>query len=339
MAGAAVPIRFDDRLVEAAVDLQVFRSMRAGDRSWYESYHRLADELYNLPPGPERAESFLHIYRYLFARLRTKERIENALSALPLLQSSISTVQVRKGDDDAADLLEKGGLLLQLRPETLLDDARLSLLLDSELLHVQDLVDPRFGFEKGSLERFPPGRREVVQRRYRLFWNLSVEARLSRAGRRTLVPTEQRREEFDRLYPSLSPAVRDRIFEAIRTNDSPTHGRLLALASDARELAAIGGVEGREIPAVFPGMPCPLCRFPTHDWGNPQTLQPAVREAIRRDDPSWEPGAGACRRCLELYELRATVSPSVTADRFEWVPSGPPVPDAEAVWASKEATL
>ena len=46
----------------------------------------------------------------------------------------------------------------------------------------------------------------------------------------------------------------------------------------------------------WPGMPCPLCGFPTHDWA-----KDAPRDSIRLDFPDWESGDGVCGQCADMY--------------------------------------
>ena len=137
---------------------------------------------------------------------------------------------------------------IRLAPATLLGPERLLELLRHELLHVADMLDPRFAYEPWfpSLDA-GPAHRELLKDRYRVLWDAYIDGRLSRVGRAPAGIRAVRLSEFRRAFPMLgerAEAEFERFFSAV----SLRHAELMAFAVDPEN--------GRGC--------CPLCRFPTH---------------------------------------------------------------------------
>jgi hypothetical protein len=109
---------------------------------------------------------------------------------------------------------------------------------------------------------------------------------------------------LDALYGSLPQATRLAIFDRLWGATGLTHDRLWALASDVRALLAFAGVSGAAAASngPLPGARCPLCGFPTYVWSAPLELK--VVSMVQIDFPTWQPEAGVCDRCAELYRMR-----------------------------------
>ena len=182
-----------------------------------------------------------------------------------------------------------------------------------EFMHAKDMVDPEFDYE----DAFIPGNpsvKNLITARFRLLWNIYVDARLARAGIISTMPREARYREFDNFYRKIPEKQRRGIFEGIWQTEKFTHEELLSMATDLESLMTkyvddvdISNEERDYI--HLQGSPCPLCKFPTYNWvDDPESIcDEMVIEAIQIDFPDWENKDGGCDRCIEVYELRAGV--------------------------------
>ncbi|KMP12103.1 hypothetical protein UZ36_02070 [Candidatus Nitromaritima sp. SCGC AAA799-C22] len=182
-----------------------------------------------------------------------------------------------------------------------------------EFMHARDMVDPEFDYE----DAFIPGNpsvKNLITARFRLLWNMYVDARLARAGIISVMPKEARYREFDNFYRKIPEKQRRGIFEGVWQTEKLTHEELLSMATDLESLMS-KYVEDTEISEDerdyihLQGSPCPLCKFPTYNWvDDPESIcDEMVIEAIQIDFPDWESKDGGCDRCIEVYELRAGV--------------------------------
>ena len=182
-----------------------------------------------------------------------------------------------------------------------------------EFMHAKDMVDPEFDYE----DAFIPGNpsvKNLITARFRLLWNLYVDARLARAGIVSTMPREARYREFDNFYRKVPEKQRRGIFEGIWQTEKFTHEELLSMATDLESLMSkfVDDVDITEEERDYihlQGSPCPLCKFPTYNWvDDPESIcDEMVIEAIQIDFPDWENKDGGCDRCIEVYELRAGV--------------------------------
>ena len=182
-----------------------------------------------------------------------------------------------------------------------------------EFMHAKDMVDPEFDYE----DAFIPGNpsvKNLITARFRLLWNIYVDARLARAGIISTIPREARYREFDNFYRKVPEGQRRGIFEGLWRTERFTHEELLSMATDLESLMS-KYVDDVDLPEEerdyihLQGSPCPLCKFPTYNWVDaPESIwDEMVIEAIQIDFPDWENKDGGCDRCIEVYELRAGV--------------------------------
>jgi hypothetical protein len=222
--------------------------------------------------------------------------------------------------DEGSNVLNRvsGNPIIEMRvlasrfsnPEEALD---LDAFLIQEFMHAKDMVDPEFDYE----DAFIPGNpsvKNLITSRFRLLWNMYVDARLGRIGVVSVLPKEARFREFDNFYRKIPDKQRRGIFEGIWTTDKFTHEELLSMATDLDTLMSKyvdpGEISEEERDFIhLQGSPCPLCKFPTYNWvDDPESIcDEMVIEAIQIDFPDWESKDGGCDRCIEVYELRAGV--------------------------------
>ncbi|MZH42628.1 MAG: hypothetical protein F3740_12640 [Nitrospinae bacterium] len=182
-----------------------------------------------------------------------------------------------------------------------------------EFMHAKDMVDPEFDYE----DAFIPGNpsvKNLITARFKLLWNMYVDARLARMGVVSVLPKEARYREFDNFYRKIPDKQRRGIFEGLWQTEKLTHEELLSMATDLDTLMSkyIDPGEMTEDEKDYihlQGSPCPLCKFPTYNWvDDPESIcDEMVIEAIQIDFPDWESKDGGCDRCIEVYELRAGV--------------------------------
>jgi hypothetical protein len=288
-------IELDPALVEQAVLL----ATDAATPEVRRSYRQERDRVYEIPAGDDRESRFRDLDASWFQTLRLEAPLSSLLREFEPVLGRVCRCLVllaSRRKDEGADLHENRegapALALKLTPESLVRFDRVAPHLRSELLHVEDMLDPTFGYERGPLsDDVDPMYEKLVRDRYRVLWNASVNGRLDR---RELLPKEveaRGRREFLAAFSMLGPdaeAHYRRLFEGPR----PSHGDLLRFAR-----AVEGRASGR----------CSLCRLPTAQLRD-RPLEAAVGDEIRRDFPEWSPSRGICGQCADLYEARASAA-------------------------------
>lgn len=251
------------------------------------------------------------------ARLGFTGLIQRAVLEWPLLSAQAPVVFVQGAASvkaEEANLRESGGTLaivLSLRPTRFADFAALLCWLRHEFGHLEDLLDPGFGWERSFSWPGPTrAEMEIQRRRYRALWCLSVDARLKRAEKCSPEALAARSQEFRTAFSRLPARIVEACLEAMG-ECRPTHSGLLAAALDPRVLAKMAGqslapCEEASL-ARAARVTCPLCSFPAVVWSDPERWTGGMVEMVKRTFASWEPADGACERCFECYEIRVAV--------------------------------
>jgi hypothetical protein len=298
-------IVFAPDLVEEAV-LLAERTMPPREA---RTFRRERDRVYDLPDPDRREAGFRSLHLRWFARLRLHEVVGRTLEACPGLMDAVSGCRVSRAfssRDEGADLIAPAAtappagdarpeLALRLRPSLLLDDVVLRACLRHELMHVTDMLDPGFGYERTlPASAGGPGADHIMRDRYRVAWDVSIDGRLTRAGYGDERLRAHRAREFAdtfRMLGALGQSVFDHWFDRVR----PTHARLVALARSPNGFEGITGDSGQ----------CPLCRLPAAALApDPGRMPPAVQALIRARHPGWGVEHGLCAQCRDLYEAR-----------------------------------
>jgi hypothetical protein len=230
-----MPIHWEPALVEAAV------LAAAADAP---PFHEAREPLYAIADAEAREAAFLALHAAWFQRLNLDRPLRRALAERPALAAACGrcvVTRARAAAAEAADLLvappAAPTLLVRLTPERLAAGERLLAFLRRELLHVADMVDPRFGYEP----RLPAGGGPEGRctTRYRVLWDASVDGRLTAEGRAPAGARPERLQEFRRAFPGLGGAA-EAAFRRFFDGPRPTHAEMVAFASS-------GGVrEGRD---------------------------------------------------------------------------------------------
>lgn len=300
---------YDDRLIEEAVVREIDARLRAGDRSAYDLYHEMSDDLYALMNPADRLDSFRRVHLYFFSRLGFKGALESAVEQFPLFKEKLNRIFVQPAlKHEYADLVsapKELNLVIHLRASTLSDRSSLYTFLRRELLLVHDMLDPAFEYSRELPPGMNPSQENLFRDRYGFLWRMYADARLVRAGLEPAALRDRRREEFVRQYASMDPAAMAQAFDVLWNRPSFKHPELRDMACSLPKLLATARITAEckdDVP--LPGSPCPLCRFPTHRWGNLNGQAEQVEKEVRKDFPQWRIAQGLCDRCAELYTLK-----------------------------------
>lgn len=302
---------FDSSLVEEAVRLEIGRLEAAGDRRALRAFHRASDTLYALPEGEDRDRRFATAAFEFFRDFGFERICLDAARRFPKVARETSLyihpVGSRQEDGDLLVRDDRKTTVLRFPPTRFLDPAGLADFLHRELQHVEDMLDPVFGYDPDWKRRAGvTGRAEREREAFRILWDLSVAVRLSRRGLRSADIAEER-ERFARAFPAVAREATDRIFDALVAAEPLTHGRILELGKDLAAAAAAASPSGRR----RQGGVCPVCTFPTHDWDpDPAALEPEIRERLGDFHPGWEPDQGVCGQCVLVARAHARAAGS-----------------------------
>lgn len=315
-------IEYEPNLVEQAV-LCAARQ----DAALMGQLHGATDPLYQLTDSTQQESRFRETYAGFFRRLGFDEVLPRLLEERPLIAEHVGRCIARQAANvrkEAAELYVKDeeespspstrSLFIFVTPDSLLKPKELEYRMQSELLHTADMLDYRFGYVKDSLAGHHP-RQNLIRDRYRVLWDIFVEGRLHREGRRDPVfdPEAQTPREAEiRLQEQLSSvfgrAANGRTAEAFAHVFGAvdlTHGQMLTWAqSPAGLFESSAGANAKQSGGPDLGGPCPLCAFTTYDWVTPSDLSSATIPAIQSDFPAWQPHDGVCRQCAEIYTHR-----------------------------------
>lgn len=290
-------IRYDPELLEEAVFLAVRGEPAA------RNFHRERSRIYEISDPEERERAFQELYRAWFSRLGLDRLIEKAVEEQPLVAGVDQLIAGRATTklDEGAELFvgpQTRTVRLLLRPESFLDPSALLALLRHELMHIADMLDPRFDYEPTAPPAeggAPHGR--LLRERYRVVWDATIDGRMVRRGWAPESLRAERLAEFCQTFP-LTGEGAEKAFGRFFDREPHTHAELMAFAANPgpRPLERAGQ----------PGSPCPLCRFPTYAFEPEPELLPAdLVERITREFPRWRPAHGLCVQCAQLYRARA----------------------------------
>ena len=323
-----IQCRYDVRLVETAVH----RAIQTRSGVSQQLFHREREAAYGIADPDARDERFGQVHRRWFARLGLGRPLDRALaearaSLTQVEECRVATAVSRK--DELADLFDRSAvgdsldgvqsgvdlpanaskvILVRLRPEAFLDPPALLAFLRHEFLHLADILDPSFAYQR----RLPcvdagPSYDHVLRNRYRVVWDTTIDGRLLRRGFANPEVRSARFKEFRAAFPMLGGEVGQE-FERWFDAEHPTHERLVAFIRDP---ASFGDTpEGR-----FAGR-CPICRFPTAVLDpHPERLSEEAREELHDDYPWWRLELGVCSQCVDLYQARhASSAPRFTSN-------------------------
>lgn len=310
--GSGMQVALEPKLVEHAVSRAIF-----GKRKLEAELHRTLDPLYAMAPDHEREAGFRDAYAKFFSRLGLADVLVALLEERPIIGERVHQILIREAptaNRESAELFVRKGsgavdrenrtLVIGVSVDGLMSGKQTIAKMRRELLHVADMLDEDFQYRREEIEA-RPSRRNIIYDRYRVLWDIYVHGRLDREGRGEEGSDAWLRALFAKVFGENSDDASHAAFDRIHESTRLTHGQLFGWASaPATLLGKHGGMEVETGPR--PGEECPLCGFPTFDWGERELLDDeSIRSAIGQSYADWKVEDGACRQCVEIYAIVA----------------------------------
>jgi hypothetical protein len=256
-------VSYDAGLVESAV-LHAEPLLTPAERT---AFRVERDRAYELPDPDEREARFEDLHARWFSALGLDRPLHQALAGEPGLLTRVAACRVapvpsrRHEQADAFGVPGRGTaptVVVRLCPESFLHANELGARLRHELLHVADMLDPAFGYERDPPRPGGgPAADALLRQRYHAVWDASIEGRLFRRGFLGEGARDEGARDFARRMPGLgdgAPEAYRRWFEEPR----PTHAAILGFAASASRAARCRacGLPGF---ALSPSGVCPRC--------------------------------------------------------------------------------
>ena len=290
-------IVFEPSLVDEIVHLASRDNpARLVERRFFE------DKIYE-QPVEERREGFYRVHLELMKRWQLDRPLAESADEFKALDEEIAEALVAAaspGKDEGADLSWDGQRVgIKLQPGRFMESHTLKVFFRHEFMHINDMLDRNFGYR---MERFDltPSQEDSVRARYGLLWDISIESRLTKAGKETKISREAWAERFSSLFSGLPEMDRLAVFERIWDAPLSRHSDIL---EKAIEPASLIGAEARPAPRAA-GSKCPLCSFPSYQWVDAPSATLAM---VQADFPRWRAEEGMCPRCSEYYAITAGI--------------------------------
>jgi hypothetical protein len=238
-------IEYEQLLVESAVFLAVRRDGRLECE-----FHLAIDPLYEIPDEELRQRHFGPIFREFFTKLKMDRLIDALMAERPLIGDCVDRCVVReagRAKDESAELfvqsdgdqIAKRNMVVQICPQSFIESARFVRLMRRDLLHIADMLEERFGYERAEFSG-PLSQQNLQRDRYRVLWDAYVESRLYREGRAGDTELARLERSFDRVFANVSPMPDAGVFR--RVFDAPvlTHRTLMHWACEPESLFGTG---------------------------------------------------------------------------------------------------
>lgn len=310
-------IIYDQQLVDDIVYKGLSKLEASGDLALYKEYHEKRDAIYEMEPE-SRPKRFKALDKDFFNRLGYDVFIKEVFDEYPDIEEKIKEVHVRRAttrQNEGSNVVDEGRkVIIRLYPELFIEGKEISRVIRHELMHVSDMMNSKFEYDVDEDFGLSPMEERIIRDRYRLFWDISVDGRLSNKGLETTASREDRKKEFDSFFSKIPDESRNLIFDQMWNAEEPlTHNRMVELAKDTNKvLALVAGNRSVEELAEetkklgpLPGTTCPLCGFPSFDWVEEVADDEETVKVIIEDYPDWNAQDGVCSRCAEYYKIKA----------------------------------
>lgn len=266
-----------------------------------------------------RDAAFRRLHERWFEQLGLLRAISDLVQEFRFLSARADRLVVREAAGRATQSVELFGapgrytVGMTVAVATFLDSAALRYFARHEFMHIDDMLDPAFGYDDALRPRAATRAAENLWRdRFAVLWAISCDARIAASGGLPESVLPRRRAEFARAFrPADDPrgvAEFDALWNAWQRS-RPTHCDLIEAAEHRRDEANDAGWRA---PANLPGSACPVCHFSTFEWADISRLC-TLAPAVSRDFPTWTPDDGLCGRCADLYASRRCDNPRVAA--------------------------
>lgn len=297
-----IKIEFEASFIEEGIFYMMKdREDKEGESS-VSSYHRERNRIYEEFTGRERDAAFQKFYKGIFASLGCDDQIRTICEEFKTLTKPKIRILVRNvatQKHEGAELFRYEShmtVLVSFQAIRLTEPVSLTAFLYHEIMHVSDMLDPKFAYSphpdlggRSDLEN------QLIRERFRILWDLYVAARLIKRGIPSLISLEKQKEFYNKAFSLWNSDKKKMIWESISGGHCFTQNDLLKLSRDERLLEDLG--QG--------GLRCPLCEFSSFDPVlNYEGQNVLVGELIQKDYPHWRIENGLCRQCYDLYSSK-----------------------------------
>lgn len=286
-------------------------------------YQREFAGCYREEAGERRDRAFAALHEAWFDRLGFRKRLLDCLDEFPNINHRISrfvAVDARARNRSGAELFgkhERYVLVLALTAAQLLDVAKFVDWARFELQHIEDMLNPAFGYDAAKRPGGSgPAQANLAHDRFVILWAIAVDARLHLRSECTGGAQQVRYREFVRAFRLQDNETTRRVFHdcwvQFRTA-VPTHATLVQWSEQGplglrQDMSACAEGNG-----PTPGGRCVLCGFSTFDWADSPVDSEAVVAAVQTGFPTWTPQQPICKRCEEVYRGSKRASPNAAA--------------------------
>lgn len=300
-------IEYHPQLIEEAV-------LRAIERHPKERQFRIERErVYESQEDEAREEAFQELHQRWFECLTLNSPLQEVFSYWPILRQATYKcllMKARSRKEAGVELYvapkvtgvperKRRTIVIQLTAELFCYSQQLLNFLRHELLHIVDMLDPKFGYDPNfPKSQINPAYDRLLQERYRILWDITIDGRLCRNG---WLPESTKAAHWDIFKNTYLGPVKDLeiVFAFFFNNEMHTHQELLSFAQSPESwfvnAHSASTSNGR----------CSLCHFPSFQLIIASThLSTIVINEIQRDRPNWNPTQPICRQCADLYEAR-----------------------------------
>ena len=291
------------------------------DREEEMEFRDKRNALYEMKDSEQRDSAFQNFHFSWFLKLELDAPLVESICSYPHIISKVDRVaiiQAPSKKNKGAELFRKNyklyskdekntSILITLTPEQFCKPDRLLDYLKHELQHIEDLLNPCFGYKLNSSN---PNVSSLIDslflQRYSILWDLTVDGRLSNKNLPTSLSKDTHFEKFQQTF-QLPPGESSRLFDYFFDNPNPKHEKLEDFAADPFDW-----LQDRKNAKDASKGNCSLCTFSSTDLtSDTELISEEIIELIQKENPDWKLSDPICGQCIDIYESRYTVAGSL----------------------------
>lgn len=227
---------------QSLVETTVFLAVRHNE-SQERALHLAVDPLYGIEDEELRERAFLPVFRSFFVKLGLDRVIGDVMAERPLIREQVDQCIVREAarkKAESAELFVRAAdngqatyrtIVIQVCPESLVAPERFIPPIRRELLHIADMLDERFGYQRDTFPG-PLSLQNLRRDRYTVLWDTYVAGRLQREGSAANGEMDRLRQAFGRVFVNAAADADGRTFRRVFDAPSLTHRTLMTWACE-----------------------------------------------------------------------------------------------------------
>jgi len=275
-------------------------------------FRRERDAIYSLRDEGTREEAFQALHQQWFEHLGLHDPLEEVLSYWPIIRTHTHRCLLVKApskkeicaelfvaeDSSGQSECEIRSVVIRLTAELLIQSEPRIHFLRRELLHVVDMLAPEFGYEPNLPKSdIGPIYDRLLQERYRILWDLTIDGRLQRLNFLSASVKERHWKIFKNTFQGPGQDL-ERVFNFFFDNVSPKHQDLISFSRAPETWFIHASLESKSR-----GI-CSLCHFPSYYLTDVKNLSVAIIDEIKKEHTNWSVAQPICQQCCDLYESR-----------------------------------